>query len=108
MPEESKRKIEDALKKLGNNMEYFARSLEGSLKNVDLEKESMDIMKGTEKALDSLSTTLRRKRENMEQEGVRETLKRDGERVKKEASKGIEDIAEELEKAAERLKNRKK
>jgi len=104
--DEERQNIKEAFRKLGSDIENFAKSLEGSLKNVDLEKESVEAIRGTEKALDSLSGTLRKKREAMEKEGVKETFRKDGERIGKETSKGLEDIAEELEKAAQRLRRR--
>jgi len=89
-----------AAKKIKKNAEKIAQEIGEDLSRIDVEKESLELMKGIETAFTSIGEELRRKREEMEKSGVSKTVKKDAKNIKKTSKKVAEEVLESLEKAS--------
>ena len=69
-----------------------AKSLKNDIENLDVDKEATHLMNETEKVLDDLGDSISRKRKEIEEKGVEETIKKDVHELEKGVKKMVEDI----------------
>ncbi len=86
-------KEDEVLKSLKKN----ARSLMEDLKKIDFEGEATNFMSETEKVLNDLSDQIEKKRTEMEEAGVEETIRKDINEVEKGVDKMVKDIEKILQ-----------
>ncbi len=67
------------------------------IKGLDMDKEAVKLLRETEDGLDSLSTTIEKKRKEMEQEGVERTVRKDAAKVLDGVNKTINEIRKDLD-----------
>lgn len=100
------KRLKKAAKELGDSLRVIADSVEESLRDIDWNEESVRFLKDTEKTLDSVGGAVRRKREEMERSGVKETIRKDGKRVGKLTEETALEFADDLERTAKEIKDR--
>lgn len=67
------------------------------IKGLDMDKEAVKLLRETENGLDSLSSTIEKKRKEMEQKGVERTVRKDAAKVLDGVNKAIKDIKRDLD-----------
>ncbi len=68
-----------------------------SIKGLDVDRETVKLLKETEDGLDILSDTIEKKRREMEDGGVERTVRKDAAKVLESVNKAINDIKKDLD-----------
>ncbi len=89
--------MEDDIEELSRKIKKHIDEMVKEIKGMDVEEETLDILKETEKGLGKLSDIIGRKRKEMEDRGVKRTLKKDAAKIVGEVEKVVSDIKETLE-----------
>jgi hypothetical protein len=98
------REMKEKARKLKQTAKRLADDVGDSISKIDVEKETIELMKGFEGAFTSISDEIKRMRVQMEAEGVERTVKKDAERMKRSTKKAAIDVLDGLEKAAQGLR----
>jgi hypothetical protein len=96
--------MKEKAKKLKSTAEKFADDIGDGISKIDVEKETIELMKGFEGAFSSISDEIKRMRIEMEADGVEKTVKKDTEKLRKSTKKAAIDVLDGLEKAAEGIR----
>ena len=98
------REMKEKAKRLKEAAKKLADDIGDDIQRIDVEKETIELMKGFEGAFTSISDEIKRMRVEMEERGVEETVRKDADNLQRTTKKVAVDILDGLEKAAQDLR----